>query len=175
MQLMHSRRTLNPVIPIMIRSRHLHGHASSVQLLPRSRKVRTKPLITPQTRSRQRPCSDLHVVGRFADPCRLGIPEQRLESIVHVLLNVAVEEREPRLVGREINHGATEIGHNHRVLHDPCRLLSVDFDQFPQVPVQMHGMRVVGAVAHREPITRSLAAARIRVRGDRVSRSRAIS
>jgi len=39
---------------------------------------------------------------------------------------------------------------------DPGGFPAVDFNQFPHVAVQVHGVRVVGAVAHCEPVAGAL-------------------
>ena len=49
---------------------------------------------------------------------RLRIAEERFEAVVHVLLNVAMEERETRLIGGEVDHGAAVVGHNHGVFDE---------------------------------------------------------
>src|SRR4051812_7502894 len=60
------------------------------------------------------------------------VPEQRLESIIHVLLDMAMEERKPRLIRSKVDHRAPEIRHHHRIFHQPGRGLPVDLNHFPQ-------------------------------------------
>ena len=45
----------------------------------------------------------------------LGVTKQRLKSIIHVLLNVAVEQGKAWLVGDEIHYGAAIIRNYDRI------------------------------------------------------------
>jgi hypothetical protein len=48
-----------------------------------------------------------------------------------MLLNVAVEERQPRLIGSEIDNCAAKIWNYNCILQNARRLLSVDLGQLP--------------------------------------------
>src|SRR3984893_7700566 len=85
-----------------------------------------------------------------------GVAEECFEAVVHVLLDVAVEEGEAGLIGGEVDDGAPVVRDDYRVLDDAGGFLSVDLGQFPQVPVQVHGVGVVSAVTHDEPVARAL-------------------
>ena len=85
-----------------------------------------------------------------------GITKDRFETVVHVLLDMAVKEGKPRLIGREIDDGATIVRDDDRILNNSGRLLAVDLDQFPEVPVKVHGMGVIGAVAHDQAVAGAL-------------------
>ena len=71
--------------------------------------------------------------GSAAPKCRpvatLRVAEEGLESVVHVLLYMAVEERQARLVGYEVNHGAAVIRNDYRVFYDAAGLGAVHFYQ----------------------------------------------
>ena len=60
-----------------------------------------------------------------------GVTEECFESVVHVLLDVAVEEGEAGLVGGEVDDGAAEVGDYYGVLDDAGGFLSVNFGEFP--------------------------------------------
>jgi len=45
----------------------------------------------------------------------LGVAKEGFEAVVHVLLYVAVEKRQPGLVSYEVNHGAAVIRNDYRV------------------------------------------------------------
>src|ERR1700722_5864978 len=85
----------------------------------------------------------------------LLIAKQSFESVVHVLLDVAVKQGQPGLIRGEIHNGSAVVGNHDRILQDASRLLAVDLRQLPQVPVKMHGMRVIGAIAHDQAVPRS--------------------
>src|SRR6266700_3655922 len=85
-----------------------------------------------------------------------GVTEECFEAVVHVLLDVAVEEGEAGLIGGEVDYGAPVVGDDYGVLDDASGLFPVDLDQLPQMPVQVHGVGVVGAVAHHESVARAL-------------------
>src|SRR6266436_7707263 len=99
-----------------------------------------------------------YVLGSTDAPLRelSGVTEECFEAVVHVLLDVAVEEGEAGLIGGEVHNGAPVIGDDYRVFDDAGGLLSVDLGQLPQMPVQVHGVGVVGAVAHYEPVACAL-------------------
>src|SRR5215469_12841084 len=86
---------------------------------------------------------------------RSGIAEQSLEAVVHVLLQMTVKEGETRLICCKVDHCAAVVGHYDRVLDNSSRLFPVNLHQFPKVPMKMHGMRVVGTVAHHQTIANS--------------------
>jgi hypothetical protein len=48
----------------------------------------------------------------------LGVAEEGLEAVIHVLLDVAVKQSEAGLIGGEVDGGAAEIGDDYRVLDD---------------------------------------------------------
>ena len=82
----------------------------------------------------------------------LRIAEESFEAVVHVLLDVAMEESETRLIGSEVDDGATVVGHNHSVLDEAGGGFVVDRPNLPQVPMHVHGVRIIGAVAHHEAV-----------------------
>ena len=65
-------------------------------------------------------------------PCS-GIAKRRHETKVHVLLDMAVKQREARLVGDQIHSGAPKRGNDYRILHDAGSGLAVEFDKLEQV------------------------------------------
>ena len=99
-----------------------------------------------------------------------GVAEEGFEAVVHVLLDVAVEEGEAGLVGGEVDDGAAVVGDDDGVLDDAGGFLAVDLDQLPQVAVQVQGVGVVGAVAEDEPVARALLEDELAARAGRVCR-----
>src|SRR6266436_5975065 len=99
-----------------------------------------------------------YVLGSTDAPLRelSGVTEECFEAVVHVLLDVAVEEGEAGLIGGEVDDGAAEVGDDYCVLDDAGGLLSVDLGELPQMAVEVHGVGVVGAIAHDEPVARAL-------------------
>ena len=87
---------------------------------------------------------------------RSGVAEQCLEAIVHVLLDVAVKQRETRLVGDQSHRGASECGNDHRILHHAGSRLAVDLDDLEQVPVDVHRVAVVTSIVKYQPVAASL-------------------
>src|SRR5215469_1059625 len=87
---------------------------------------------------------------------RSRVAKQRHETKVHVLLDMAVKEREARLVGYQIHRGASPCGNDHRVLLDPGSRLAVELDEFEQVPVHMQRVRIVAAIVKYQAVTASL-------------------
>lgn len=73
-----------------------------------------------------------------------------------MLLDMTVKEREAGLVGGKINGDAPIVGNDHRILQHARCFLAVDLSQLPQMPVQMRGMGVIGAIAHYETVPRAL-------------------
>src|ERR1700723_2022143 len=91
-----------------------------------------------------------------AKPCS-GVAKQRPETKVHVLLDMAVKQREARLIGDEIHRDASKCGNDYGILHDSGSGFAVDLDEFEQVTVHVQGGRIVAAVVKHEPIAASLA------------------
>jgi hypothetical protein len=54
-----------------------------------------------------------------------------------VLLDMAVEQCQARLVGDQIHRGASKCGNDHRIFLDAGGRLAVEFDELEQVPVHM--------------------------------------
>ena len=73
-----------------------------------------------------------------------------------MLLDVAVEEGQARLIGGEVDDGSPVVGNDDCVLDDAGSLLPVDFGEFPEMAVKVHGVGVIGAIAHDEPVPRAL-------------------
>ena len=82
----------------------------------------------------------------------LPIAKQRFETVVHMLLDVAVKEGKARLIGGEIDDRSTVVRYDDGVLHNASRLLAVDLGELPEVAVKVHGMSVVGVVAHHQAV-----------------------
>ena len=85
-----------------------------------------------------------------------SVTKQRFEAVVHMLLNMAMKQREAGLIGRKVHNGTPIIRNHNRILNNSGSFLSIDLSQFETVPVKMHGMSVVGTVAHNQPVARSL-------------------
>jgi hypothetical protein len=86
----------------------------------------------------------------------LAIAKESLKTVVHVLLDVAVKKRQSRLIGSEINYNSAKIGDYNGIFDDACCVLAVDLCQLPKVAMEVHGMSIVGAVAHHEAVARAL-------------------
>src|SRR5580704_15646610 len=71
------------------------------------------------------------------------IVEQRHETVVHVQLLVAMKEREPWIVGGEIDLHFLIAAHHDHVLHDPGSWLSSNPGEFKGVTVKVDGVDVV--------------------------------
>ncbi len=76
-----------------------------------------------------------------------GVAEEGFEAVVHVGLDVAVEEGEAGLVGGEVYGGAAVEGDDYGVLDDAGGGFAVEVDELELVAVEMEGVGVVGAVA----------------------------
>ena len=59
---------------------------------------------------------------------RGAVAKQRLEPVIHVLLDVAMEQRKSWLIRGKIHNGAAVVRHHHRILNNSGSLLAVDFD-----------------------------------------------
>jgi hypothetical protein len=77
----------------------------------------------------------------------LAIAEQGFKSVIHVGLDVAVEQAEAGLVGGEFDGGTAIEQDDYRVLDEAGRGFSVEVYEFELVAVQMQRVGVVGAVA----------------------------
>jgi hypothetical protein len=85
-----------------------------------------------------------------------GVAKQRRETNIHVLLDMAVKQREARLVGDQIHCDASERGNDHRIFHDAGSRLAVELDELEQVPVHVQGVRIVTAIVKHQPVAVSL-------------------
>jgi hypothetical protein len=85
-----------------------------------------------------------------------GIAEERFKAEVHMLLDVAVEKGEARLVGCEVDAGSAVVGDYYGVLDDAGGFAAVDLGEFELVAVEVHGVGVVGPVAEDETVTGAL-------------------
>src|SRR5262252_4399153 len=89
--------------------------------------------------------------------CRaLPVPKQGLESEVHVMLDVTVEQGQAWLVRDELDGRASVERHDDGVFENAARRLSVDLDHLEKMAVQVQRMRIVSSVAEDEAIPRSL-------------------
>ena len=81
-----------------------------------------------------------------------GVAKQRLETKVHVLLDMAMKQREARLIGDEIHRDASKCGNDHGILHDAGSWLAVEFDKLEQVPVEVQRVGIVTAIVKYQPV-----------------------
>ena len=84
------------------------------------------------------------------------VSKEGFETIVHVLLKVTMEQRKTGLIGSEIDDRPAVVRDDDRVLDHARSLFAVDFNQFPEMAVQVYRMSVVGTISHDKPITRAL-------------------
>ena len=75
-----------------------------------------------------------------------GVAKQRLETKVHVLLDMTVKQGETRLVG----------DHIHSVLPDARGRFAVELDKLEQVPVHVQRVSFVTAIVKHQPVAASL-------------------
>src|ERR1039457_3330157 len=85
-----------------------------------------------------------------------GILQQRLEPVVHVVLDMAMKQRRPWLVGGEVHAHPAIRGSDHRIFDDARRCLSVDLRDLELMPMQVQRMRIVRPVAEGQPVARAL-------------------
>src|ERR1700744_3698959 len=84
------------------------------------------------------------------------VAKQGHETEVHVLLDMAVKQRQARLVGDQIHCGASKCGNDHRVFLDAGSLLTVEFNELEHVPMEVQRVRVVAAIVKHQPVAASL-------------------
>ena len=83
-----------------------------------------------------------------AEPSGSGAIEQSHETRIHVVLHVAVEEAQARLIGGEVKGGHFLGAAEHRyVLDHPGRRHPDDTRDLKAVTVQVDWVRVVGGIA----------------------------
>jgi len=64
------------------------------------------------------------------------------EAEIHVLLHVAVKQREPGIVCDKIHFTSLGAPGHHHILDDAGGRLAIELDQFETVPVQVHRVHV---------------------------------
>jgi len=72
-----------------------------------------------------------------------------------VLLDVAVKQGQAGLIGGKIDDRATVVRNYNRILNNTGSLFAIDLGEFETVSMKMHGMSVIGTVAHDQPVTHS--------------------
>ena len=78
--------------------------------------------------------------------------EQSHETRIHMVLHVAVEEAQARLIGGEVKSHFLGAAEHRYVLDHPGRRHPGDARDFKAVTVQVDRMRVVGGIAQMQPI-----------------------
>src|SRR6202165_1498385 len=114
-------------------------------------------IITSPAEARPAGCSDSpgwSLMSRSEVP--LHVAQQRLEAIIHVHLDMAVEQRQSRLVGGKVYAGAPIGGQHDRVLDHARGGFAINLGDLELVPMQVHRMRIVGAVTKSQPVARAL-------------------
>src|SRR5579872_7022117 len=66
-----------------------------------------------------------------------GVAQQRLEAVIHVRLDMAMEQRQPGLVGREVDAGASVGRHDNSVFDNPRRRFAINLGDLELVAMQM--------------------------------------
>src|SRR5271170_71622 len=64
-------------------------------------------------------------VTRYPTLLRSNVTKEHHESVVHVVLLMAVKQRQPRMIRRELDLNLCSSGNQHHVLQNPARLLLV--------------------------------------------------
>ncbi len=82
----------------------------------------------------------------------LGVVDDGLESEVHVLLHVAMEQRRTRVVGYEVDFDGGIARQVDGVFDDAGRRFSGNADDLEAVAMQMDRMAVFHPVVKRQPI-----------------------
>src|SRR4029077_3879669 len=78
---------------------------------------------------------------------RLYIIEKRHEPVVHVQLLVAVEKREPRIIGNKVYFGFLVSASHHNIFQDSSRWLSGQARQLKAMAMEMDWMDIVTGIA----------------------------
>src|SRR5271156_3134149 len=86
----------------------------------------------------------------------LRVAKQCPETVVHVLLDMAVKQREPRLVGDKVHYRPAVIRNHHRIFYDASRFAAVYVNQFEFMAMQVQRMGIARAVTKNKPVTSSL-------------------
>jgi hypothetical protein len=81
-----------------------------------------------------------------------GIAEEGFEAVIHVHLDVAVEEAQAGLVCGELDGGAAVEGDDYRVLDEAGGWLAIDVDELELMAVEVQQVGVVGTVAEGEAV-----------------------
>jgi hypothetical protein len=86
----------------------------------------------------------------------LDVFEERHEAEVHVQLLVAVEQRQPRIVGNKLKLEFLKSAEHDHIFHDAGRWLTADAHQFEAVPMQVQWMNVVTGISELQAVTPTL-------------------
>jgi hypothetical protein len=80
------------------------------------------------------------------------ITEQRLEAEIHVHLIMTMEKRQAGLIGHQVHGHAPEIGDDYRIFHNAAGWLAVYLHYLEEMPMDVHGMCIVGAIAKEDAV-----------------------
>ena len=101
-----------------------------------------------------RGCVKFHaVIYALTGSC---VSKEGFETIIHVLLKVAMKQCKTRLIGTEIDDRPAVVRNDDRVLDHARGFFPVDLHQLPEMAVHVHRMSVVGTIPHDQPIARAL-------------------
>ena len=84
-----------------------------------------------------------------------GVLQQCLKPVVHMVLDMAMKQCRPWLVGGKVHAHPAIRGSHHRILDDARRCPSVDLRDFELMPVQVQRMRIVRPVAESQSVART--------------------
>ena len=73
-----------------------------------------------------------------------------------MLLNVAVKQRQPGLIGHHVDRDASVAGNDNGIFHHSRRSFAIDLDYFKRVPVHVQRMIVLTAIAKHQAVTAAL-------------------
>ena len=82
----------------------------------------------------------------------LLITKKRLETEIHMLLDVAVEQGEARLTRDQVDRNATVQRNDDGVFHNSASRLAVHIDELKRVPMHVKRMRIVCAIAEKNAV-----------------------
>src|SRR5689334_15300106 len=85
-----------------------------------------------------------------------GVTEKSFEAVVHVVLDVAVKESQPRLIGDKVYGGAAKVRHDYRVFDQTMGPFPVDLYELRLMAMQMHRVGIIGAIAIDETVALTL-------------------
>src|SRR5262249_33621539 len=92
----------------------------------------------------------------YARSCLSCVVEQEHEAKIHVQLLMAVEQRQSRMIGDEIEFDFLKAADHDHILNDAGCRLAAHAHKLETVAVQMQRMDVVAGIAEFKPVAATL-------------------